>query len=770
MDSTSSHQKAADNLLIYKHGNKGKLRTRPGSQLLMASDPQLPMGVQRVGALINFDDDDALIASTGSRLYLKGDTSWQHLTGPNLASNSALNAGTIDNRLSWSNWNGHLFVTSDAYPSVIKVFRDALGVFQVRTAGLPKYTQATLLADQTGPDMSVPFWAVDTDTTNLDQTVASYIYAFVYRYTYKVNSVEFKDFSSPLEILINEAPSVGDVVTVNGAVTPPVTRTKSITLKNIRHLAPSLEAYDTANVVVEIYRTINGGTTHYKVGEVPSGTTTFTDTLTDDEIQSNEVLYITGNVQFNDPPPRASLIHVTDDTGFYADILEGTQKFRGRIRQSVRGDIDSCPEAFYVDIEEPIVGLSSVNGIPVALCTRGVYRIDGKFDELGRGGMSYQKISDTASCVSSLSVVQTLDGVFWVGGDGVYFTDGFRVIRINEELPELQKQLVSGEKAERIVGCYEPEKRLIHWGVDRSQTGTENDSLLTLHLLFGIRPHSTFTTSSGGESFKPTALCFYRGELIRGDSRGFVFSHSDSLQTDPEVNTVVSPSLWSSQAIVFKYESAAFNFGTAFVRKFVPKMSIACRNLSNLSLQILSNNDDRRHLSELTPIRFRGNVYWQDPLVVWGDPNLVWNYDGVIEQGRRFPAGGLRCNWKQIGLTNAKVVTLNSDAVGLVTVDKLARTVTLETGYGMPWPEDCAGFYLSFEGDGYSRDYLITSRTPTTVTVVDAFSSLVTGAAKKWVLRGIPKNEALDLISYTVHYALISSSQEQFKGSTGGNL
>jgi hypothetical protein len=409
-----------------------------------------------------------------------------------------------------------------------------------------------------------------------------------------------------------------------------------------------------------------------------------------------------------------------------------------------------------------------VNGAPILLCDRGVYRVDGIFDELGRGGMTYQKISDTASCVSSQSVVQTLDGVFWVGKDGVYFTDGFRVIRISEELQTTHAVLVSGAKASKIVGAYDPDKRLIHWTVSRQEGGLENDSLLSLHLLFGIRPHSTFTTSSGGDSFKPTSLGFFQSQLIRGDSRGYVLRHLDSVLTDPEISLITATSQWTTRAVVFNYESAAFNFGTAYVRKFVPKMTIACRNVSNLSLQIKSNNDDRRLLSDLTPIRFRGNIYWQDPLVRWGDPNLVWNYDGVIEQGRKFPAGGLRCNWKQIGLTNAKVVTLNSDAVGLVTVNSASKTVTLDSGAGMDWPNDCVGFFLAFESDGYTREYLISGRTPTTVTVVDAFGSLPE-SAKKWVLRGIPKNEALDLISYTVHYALMSTSQEQFKGQTGGN-
>lgn len=731
-DARPSQYRQGDNFLIKKYGETGKLSSRPGSVIFNEDHPQITAGSQRIGALVNFDNNDELLIHSNRRIYFIDPVNGHEvIRGP--SSNDVLTTGDLTSVLSVAQWNHHLLVTSDAFPSPMKIYRDENGDLQVRNAGLPKLDGSAITFTH----------AAGTE---------SFIYAFTYEYTYQVGSVTFVDVSTSYEVLRSLCPD------------PSVS---AISIGALPSIPAGFENYDTAKIKIGVYRTINGGTTLYKVGEVTNGTTSFSDNKSDDAIQANEVIYTTGGVLYNDPPPLAKVVHVVNDIAYYGNLLEGSARVSNRLRQSVRGDFDACPEEFYIDLDEEIVAISSVNETPIVLCRVGVFRIEGAFDELGRGGMSFQKISDAATCISSQSVVRTLDGIFWAGEDAFYFSDGFRVMKVSEELPETHKRIVStAERKRRIVGTYDPEKRLVYWAVQKN--ATDCDTLYILHLSFGIRLHSTFTTASGGEAFRPTALTYFNGQLVRGDTRGYVLKHDDSILTDPEIDPVRPVKNWILNPVVYIYQSPAFNFGTAFVRKWVPKMGLIAKNLTNLSLEIVSNNDENRTIAALQPIRFRGNIDWGDPETVWRDESIIWGYDGLIEEIRRFPAGSLRCNYKQITLTNAKVAITNSDTIGTATPNPSLKTITLDSAASSDWPLECQGYFIAFDRDGYSKEYLILERADDTLTVLDPIGQLPSGSCG-WVIRGIPKYEQLGLVGYTIHYGMITSSQLQFKGSTGEN-
>jgi hypothetical protein len=172
---------------------------------------------------------------------------------------------------------------------------------------------------------------------------------------------------------------------------------------------------------------------------------------------------------------------------------------------------------------------------------------------------------------------------------------------------------------------------------------------------------------------------------------------------------------------------------------------------------------------ELRPIRYKNNITWGDILPVWGDPSALWNKQGLIEEWRRFPAGGLRCNYKQVIFENALINIVDSDLLGTATVNPVANTATL--GGSFQWLPDIVDYYLSFEHDNYSREFKITASTTTTVTYEDASNADPASAGTyKWVLRGKPKGEVLQLNGYVIHWAYISKSHTPFSSSSlGGN-
>jgi hypothetical protein len=194
-----------------------------------------------------------------------------------------------------------------------------------------------------------------------DPVVRTYIYAFCYTYSYTVGTVTFKDFGTT------------KIVTLSAVDMPSVT---NVSISAIPVIANGVtENYATAVITCEIYRTIDSGQTLYYVGAVTNGTTVYTDSSSDTTIQSNAVLYTDGDVLDNDPPPKAKYVTVANDICWYAHVQEGAEVHTNRIRQSIKFDIDACPETFYVDVEDEITGIANINIYPIVFCKQRIYRL-----------------------------------------------------------------------------------------------------------------------------------------------------------------------------------------------------------------------------------------------------------------------------------------------------------------------------------------------------------------------------------------------------------
>ena len=726
----------AENLLIVKHGTIGKLFTRPGSEIYNDDYYQIPAGAQRVGTLKYFEEQ--LFIHSARKLYYIN-AGWTTLQGP--SSNDLFPSGVdTTTALSLATWNKHLFITSsDLTQRVQKVYKDSGGTWRLRTAGMPDLASSpTATPDSTGA------------------VAVSYLYRFLYKYSYTVGTRTYVDRGAATEVTAVDA--------AGSAIAPGV----PCAIASIPALANSTtHNYDTAStdLKVEIYRTTNGGSNFFLVGTVNNGTTTYSDTTTDAVLQTNEPLYTEDGSAELGMPPLCKVIHVVDDVGLYGHCKVGTEVLANRVYQSVPGDIDGVPEDFFTDLKDSVVALSSHRGVAVALGESMSFRLDGRISEVGTGDLTPTTISEVIGCVSSQSVVQTPEGIFFAGLDGFYWTDGYQIYRVSDGIDVTYQSLVStAEKKRRIVGKYDSKKKRIWWTVQLADT--ECDYCFVLDLNFGLSNDMAFTTVTG-TSFSPTCLEFIGENLIRGHKSGYLFSHDDSLYVDPKVNTAALPSTWSSETIMYDFLSAATNFGTSFERKWVPRISVICEDQTNLSLQITSINDDGRKIGALKPIRYRGAVTWGDADVYWGDPDLVWNAQGIIDEARRFPAQNLRCEYKQIQLSNAFVAIISSDTLGTATVSTSAHTATLDDTATYDWPSASIDYYISFASDSYSREFPITARTDDVVTFTDASSYAVNGS-QGWVIRGYPKGEILYLNSFTIHYAVFGKTQTQFRASGTG--
>lgn len=725
--------KEIDNFLIKSDKS---LEPRPGSVIEDLANPQLPSGIQRVGALINYNNSTKLFYNSAKRIYYRNPSAFTNLQGP--TANDAFSAGSVSSAISFTQWNGHLYTCNDAFSVPSKIYRDGSGNYQLRTMGLP-----SLASD--------PVITIGVSGEN------NYIYSFLHSYTYTVDLNTFEDFGPVTQVLVENSGDPGGVP--NGISSIPVL-SNGVTYN-----------WDTTVIKIFIYRTLPGGNQSYKVGEVTNGTTTFSDTIADADLQTGDLLYIDDGTFDFDPAPLSKFNHVVNNTGYYGYIKVGAEEFKNIVRQSVPGDPDSCPDPFEIQVEDEIHGLSSARSNPIILCKRHIYRVENFFDQYGRNAPLAIRISDTAGCVSHLSVVQAdVDGgggIFWFGNDGVYYSDSYRTFKVSDGNNERYKSLLANiSLTTRIYGRLDEKERRIYWTVESDSSSLDCDSFAALELRYGLSDDMPFTTWSGN-SFRPTAIEFFNGSLYRGDSRGYIFVHDASYDTDPKVNTAISPSLWNKETIIWNYESINYNFGSTHIRKYVPKILLTAQNIGDTSIQINFINDAGRKTRPLKLIRWRRNFTWGDPEFIWGNPDCVWNSVGILEQWRRAPAKGLRLSYLQVQITNGFSIVVNSDSMGTATFDGTANTVTIDDAPNQDWPIDSVAYVIKTEVDDYDRAFTISARTADVLTVLDPDNFLPTGSYK-WELWGYKKGEQLNLLSYNVHWIPISQTQMTFESGQDG--
>lgn len=310
-------------------------------------------------------------------------------------------------------------------------------------------------------------------------------YAYVWKYTYTtLDGNTFLVRSRPVYFLL-----LSDVSTVN-----------------IRNFAVANSSEGTLypvgdpNFILEVYETEDNGTVYYKVSDdstgFQNGALSLAAPIAEVNTSTQETLYTTGGVAENWKPPTCKYIHSTTNFTYFAhgyDILPGTvdaptdvngSLYENRVWQCKFGDPHAVPQSFFVDVEEPIVGISSVHSIPIVFCENSIYRIDGYFDDSGRQGMVTQKISDSVGGAGQLNIVQTIEGLYFAGTDGFYFTDGQKVISVSDEIRTTYAQFVTTSlKKKRIYGTHDAKNHRVYWAVRANELEgplSENNGIVIL--------------------------------------------------------------------------------------------------------------------------------------------------------------------------------------------------------------------------------------------------------------------------------------------------
>lgn len=709
--------------------------TRPGSQVDDTTNAEIPTGL-RVGSLINYANNDKLFYQSIKSLFYRNPSSFTELVGP--SGNPVFSEGDVNSVPSYAQWNRHLYTTNNAFAKPMKIYKDSGGAYQLRNSSLPALTAPTVTAGGVG--------------TN------SYIYGFYFSYTYTVFGLTYEQIGAVTEVVLENS---GD------PPSNPVSITNIPTLSN-----GSTDNYDVSNIKIKIFRTEANGTFLQQVGEVTNGTTSFIDSMSDTTLANTGVSLYTndGTVDF-DSVPLHKYNHVVNNTGYYLHVIDADGESPYKVRQSVPGVPDTAPLDFEMSVDDEGKGISSVRSQPIVLCKKYIYRIDQAFDRFGRGNMVPVRISDYAGCISHNSIVQCENGLFWCGNDGIYYSDGYQVMKISDNQNERYKSILKNtQNTERYIGKYFEKERLVIFAVQTNSANHDNDTFLVVDLKWGISENMTYVTWNG-PSFKPSALEIFEKQIYRGHPFGFVMKHDESLLSDVKVNIFRDASLWVKETIIWQIKTIHYNFNGTFYRKIPTRILLTAGDIGNTTIQITAINDDGKVTRNCRVIRVRRDFVWRDDDFVWRFSDFIWRAAGLIEQWRRFPKGGLRLATLQLIFTNGYSDITNSDFLGDATFSNSLNTAVLDDA-DAKWPINSEDYFIATEFDGYVKEYLILSRdSDGQITVNDPLNTFPTGSLK-WVVRGYKRDEPIHLLGFNVHWNNVSQTQTTYSSSadaTGEN-
>lgn len=220
------------------------------------------------------------------------------------------------------------------------------------------------------------------------------------------------------------APFFGDAITVSGEAT-------------FDFVIPTLRLTDKERVTIELYRTEANGSIYYKltsaseiendktVDEVtPAHTETIPLSGSLDPILSSEILYTTGNVIENIPPPATSAIAVVKNRMWAVDAEERTRIFYSKPRIPGQGVAFSDLLTLQVEPEGgDITAIHEMDDKLVIFKRDNIYIVFGDGpNNIGLGGTfsDPQRVTTDVGCLDQRSVVEIDKGLLFKSSKGIY--------------------------------------------------------------------------------------------------------------------------------------------------------------------------------------------------------------------------------------------------------------------------------------------------------------------------------------------------------------
>lgn len=355
-----------------------------------------------------------------------------------------------------------------------------------------------------------------------------------------------------------------------------------------------------STLTIQIYRTINGGSVFFYAGMVANATANFTDSLADEDLQLNAPIYTSGGaLGYDQPPTNAIAVTQTNDTFWYATA--------NTLYQSISGAPGACPSSFATPSSQRIIGLSDVNSFPILFCDKSVYRVEGTYDSFGNGSFALREISNSAGCLANSSVVKITEGLVWFGNGGLFFTDGYNVRKISKHLNISYQQWANAS----VTGDFDPTRNMAYWTINSTlSAGGPANAFLILHLSYGIKDESAFSTADSANNYYPTAMRFSSARDIADsdpliETTGTWTSGLDTMVVDSASGIVVGQ---TAQAVGIPFGTTVIGVSGTSIQLSVDFNEDGDRTPVTFSQIIFSQLYNRVVFSE-----FNGYMLWFDP-------------------------------------------------------------------------------------------------------------------------------------------------------------
>lgn len=194
----------------------------------------------------------------------------------------------------------------------------------------------------------------------------------------------------------------------------------------------TLTCTERSDVRIALYRTLDGGTEFYRVGEIANDetvpTVTITDTVSDVDLADNERLYTDGGIK------GAMAVHPFEVVGSHQQrvVYAPLEWPSTRVHYSKAIEYGVAPEFrddFVIDVPfegGDITGLASFLDRLLIFKEMKIYAVDGEGPDAtgyGRGYSTPYLISDIVGCSDQHTIVRTPHGVMFSSENGIWLLD-----------------------------------------------------------------------------------------------------------------------------------------------------------------------------------------------------------------------------------------------------------------------------------------------------------------------------------------------------------
>lgn len=518
------------------------------------------------------------------------------------------------------------------------------------------------------------------------------------------------------------------------------------------------------------------------------------DSLVDSDLVSGEVSYDSGvSTGYLSIPQGPYYFTIANQIGYYANIY----KLSNRVYQSIYGIPHAVTALTFTEYDDYISGLSSYRNKAIIATKDSTWRQEGIRGLDGRGNLQQVQISDEFGCVANASMIRTNVGVFFFSRTGICYTDGFKVLRVSEQLYDTYFRWL--EDTSYITAYYHVKEQRIYWSVKMDG----KPYWVAMFLRYGVSRTMPITLITGYEKIDvPVDTTQEESTVYRFDSNvclvnqtdqvllrhqdGYVLNH---LETD---TTDYYPDDSADIPIIFNYKSIAFNGGSKKLKKWFVSTTFGMNEYNDAGVTCLPTS-----YNELSPTRIDGSpcynysqLTWGEAIQTWGNPDALYNTgDFKIKFRRMFKEGTLRATYKQFGITSLYLVGPDSDTHGGATY-----TLSVDGGTGAQRTvitipislataasemqnntvDDNGGFAIKLPaiwGDVWLPIWKVTDNTTTFDVYIESDPDANTGMVVNdvtWSIGYIRTAERIGLDYFEMRYALIGEYADAAYDETDG--